>query len=377
MTLSYPIDTWFPATSPVGDRLRRLRTRAGLTQEQLSARAGIAPRTIQKLEAGQVAVPRVSTLARLAEALPVDDGPAPAQLPRAGAVFAGRAAEQDLLDCWIGAPDGAPVVVVGPAGAGKSALVLRWAHTARHDFADGQLYADLHGFDPHGPPLPPTAVLAGFLGALGVPPEAVPPGEEERSARFRSLVADRRLLVVLDNAAGARQIRPLLPGSAACAVVVSSRHRLDDLVVHEGARRLTLGGLSRAEGREVLARLAGPERAREAEHVLDACGGLPFAISRAGAHLSGGPRWTTSMGAALDGSWRALSGPAAALLARLARRPEPVVEVRSPDGPERAALDELCALHLIAETAPDRYTFHPFVREHARSAGEMRGADVF
>ena len=188
--------------------------------------------------------------------------PVPAQLPSAAAGFAGRDSDLAELDALLaGRPRWRrPVVVIsGTAGVGKTALAVHWAHRHRDDFPDGQLYVNLAGYAP-APPLPPERALAGFLRALGVPAERIPPEADEAAALYRSLLADRRVLVVLDNARSPDQVRPLLPGGAGCLTVITSRDRLAGLAVREGARLLPLGVLRPGEALAVLAAVLGADR---------------------------------------------------------------------------------------------------------------------
>src|SRR5262249_5743225 len=150
--------------------------------------------------------------------------------------------------------------VDGTAGIGKTALAVCWAHRVADRFPDGQLYVNLRGFDPAGPPMAPAEAVRGFLDAFEVPAERVPVGLEAQASLYRSILAGRRVLVVLDNARDAAQVRPLLPGSPGCVVLVTSRTRLTSLVAVEGARPLTVGLLSVAEARDLLARRLGPDR---------------------------------------------------------------------------------------------------------------------
>lgn len=162
----------------------------------------------------------------------------PRQLPATVRHFIDRTVEQDALTTLLrGAGDENTVLVStvdGLAGVGKSTLMVRWAHRVREQFGDGELYVNLRGFDPAAAPMSPSEALAAFLSALGLAPEAMPVGEDERAAQFRTLLHRRRMLIVLDNARDTEQIRPLLPGSAGCLVVVTSRQRLDGLVAHHG-----------------------------------------------------------------------------------------------------------------------------------------------
>jgi DNA-binding SARP family transcriptional activator/Tfp pilus assembly protein PilF len=173
------------------------------------------------------------------------DPPVPRELPAGVAHFTGRTSELAALSRLLGTPgDQMPGTVVisaigGTAGVGKTALAVQWAHQAAEHFPDGQLYVNLRGYDPAQPVVPADA-LAGFLRSLGVAGQDVPAEEAERAARYRSLLARRRMLIVLDNAGSAEQVRPLLPGDPACAVVVTSRDALTGLVARDGARRLDL-----------------------------------------------------------------------------------------------------------------------------------------
>ncbi|MFB7376927.1 AfsR/SARP family transcriptional regulator [Kitasatospora purpeofusca] len=340
--------------------------------------------------------------------------PRPAQLPWDLPSFIGRTAQLLAMDDHLAAPAvaGAPpptsvLVITGIPGGGKSALAVRWSHRAREHFPDGQLFADLHGWSPAGPQ-DPHAVLGAFLRALGVPAEDVPGRLDEAAALYRTTLAGRRVLIVLDNALDAEQVRPLLPGSAGCAVVVTSRDRLTGLVVREGAERIELVDFSPAEGRALLHRVLGAERVAAHEHavtrLLDACGHLPLAVGLAAARLRDRPHHDlTGLAAELaaegtrldvldaegDGpsvrlrtvfalSYRALDEPAARLFRRLALSPAvdlsaPVAEVL--DGQDAAecarVLRRLANSHLLTEHAAGRYRFHDLVRLFAAE----RGAD--
>ncbi|MCE6997882.1 tetratricopeptide repeat protein [Saccharothrix sp. S26] len=189
----------------------------------------------------------------------------------------GRGAELAWLDHQVGAARPAPVVVSGPGGVGKSALVLTWAHAHLSDFPDGQLWVDLRG---HGPdrPLTPDEALGAFLRDLGVPHAEVPQARHEREGRYRSLLHGRRVLVVLDNAASEDQVRPLLPGAG--VVLVTSRNVLPGLEVHEGAEVLNLDLLSPDQGQALLRAALGDRVDREpaARELVAQCGGLPLAL---------------------------------------------------------------------------------------------------
>ncbi|MER6155499.1 BTAD domain-containing putative transcriptional regulator [Streptomyces sp. NPDC001868] len=216
-------------------------------------------------------------------------------LPPAIGDFTGREEELARVVAGLtGEREAMPVVVVsGAAGVGKSALAVQAAHRVAGEYPDGQLYAELHGFSE---PVPPAEVLGRLLRALGADP---PEDTAERGDLFRSLVAGRRILLVLDDANGEAQVRPLLPGSATCGVLVTSRARLGGLV---GARRTDLDVLDNARGLELLTRVTGPERTPDdpreqaaARRIVELCGGLPLALRIAGARLATRRHWTPSV----------------------------------------------------------------------------------
>jgi DNA-binding SARP family transcriptional activator/tetratricopeptide (TPR) repeat protein len=224
--------------------------------------------------------------------------PVPAQLPPDVRGFTGRRAELDALDELAAASgtaaDGAgarplPIgIIAGVAGVGKTGLALHWSHRARRRFPDGQLYADLRGYDAHQEPLPPATVLDGFLRALGVPGDQVPGGLDERAALFRSVLHSRQVLIVLDNAGAPEQVRPLLPGAGTCLVLVSSRDRLDDLIARDGARLYGLGVLTQTEAGDLLSQMAGDRRIdpATADRIAALCDRLPLAVRIAAARLA-------------------------------------------------------------------------------------------
>ncbi|MCU7723950.1 NB-ARC domain-containing protein [Actinoplanes sp. KI2] len=213
---------------------------------------------------------------------------APRQLPPAPRLFTGRARElafiSDVVEAGDEEQDTATVLaIIGTGGIGKTWLALHWAHRNRDLFPDGQLYVNLRGFDPSERPLGPSTVLRGFLFALGIDPAAVPLDTDARAGLYRSLVADRRMLVVLDNARDAAQVAPLLPGSRSCRVLVTSRRNLTGLITAYGARPLVLDMFSDDESLELLTRHLGGARAAAEPHALAdirlQCAGLPLAIS--------------------------------------------------------------------------------------------------
>ncbi|WP_432829983.1 tetratricopeptide repeat protein [Dactylosporangium sp. CA-092794] len=318
-------------------------------------------------------------------------------MPAQAAHFTGRDGELARLDALLAAADPPPVVVLaGAGGVGKSALALRWAH-GQDRFADGQLWLDLGGFGP-GAPLDPAGALGALLRALGVPPEMVPPTTAERAGLYRSVTAGRALLTVLDNAHSAEQVRPLIPASAAGAVLVTSRSRLAGLVP-DGARILDLAPLPAADGLALLARAAGPERIggerAPARAIAELCGGLPLALCVAAARLAARPRLSVarvaaeladettrlaalaapegpSVRAVFDVSVRHLHPGAAALYRRLALHPgaefsagvAAAVAATIPGCPP-GALDRLLQASLLDETEEDRFRYHDLLRVHA------------
>ena len=221
----------------------------------------------------------------------------PSQLPADIADFTGRQAHLGQLRAMLAGAAAADypaamtvAVVAGTPGLGKTALAVHAAHALRRDFPDGQLYVSLHGASEQ--PVVPEEILARMLRDLGVSPEQIPAGQEERAALYRTRLTDRRVLIVLDDAQDAAQVRPLLPGSGSCAVIVTSRHRLADLA---GSRLVDLDVLGEDEARELLTAMIGEERAAAepgpVQDVLDACAGLPLAIRIAGARLTSRRGW--------------------------------------------------------------------------------------
>ncbi|TJZ50117.1 SARP family transcriptional regulator [Streptomyces piniterrae] len=328
-------------------------------------------------------------------------GAAPRLLPRPPARFLGRedrlAALTDALTDR-GTGESPLAVVAGPAGVGKTACAVQWAHLYAGAFPDGQLFADLRGFG-EGDEAPPAEILRDFLLALGTPPERVPTSAQAASALFRSLVADRRLLVVLDNARHSAQVRPLLPGGPHCATVVTSRSRLDGLVATDCARPVGLQVLGHEEGAALLGAMLGPERVAEdpaaARELVDLCDGLPLALRAAAAQLTARPRWRlarlaaalrderrrlallsaedTGIAAALRMSVARLSADDARLLSALATSADghlnaSVAAALAGYDPERTqdGLDRLAEMHLVDEEATDVYTISTLTQLFAR-----------
>jgi DNA-binding SARP family transcriptional activator/tetratricopeptide (TPR) repeat protein len=285
------LDGEHPLVEPVAAALVRALHAAGRTADALDHYAAVRRRLVEELGADPGPELQAAHQAVLAAdgppAAPADPPPRPlpAQLPADPGTFCGRDAELDRLTGLLAgpAPAAMPLVVVsGLGGVGKTWLALRWAHRHRSAFPDGQLFADLRGYDPAGGPAAASTVLRGFLDALGVAPTAVPADAPAQAALFRSLAAGRRLLVVLDNARDSAHVAPLLPGSATCAVLVTSRDRLSGLVTAHGAVPVPLAVLGPDAARDVLARRLDPARLaaepRAAADLVAACAGLPLAL---------------------------------------------------------------------------------------------------
>jgi DNA-binding SARP family transcriptional activator/tetratricopeptide (TPR) repeat protein len=340
--------------------------------------------------------------ARLAPQVPVP----PAQLPPDIASFTCRAAQLRRLDMVLaarGADDAtSPVIcaISGMAGVGKTALAVHWAHQVAGQFGDGQLYVNLRGFDPTGRVLSPAEAVRGFLDALGVAPERIPAGPAAQTGLYRSLLAGKRVLVLLDNARDAGQVRALLPGAPGCAALVTSRNRLAGLVVGENAYLLPLNPLSGTESRRLLANRTGPDRLAAEPHategIIALCSGLPLALvivaAWAAVHphvplatLTGVLRRSrglpdaldtadpaTDVRAVLSWSYAQLSDAAARLfrLIGLHRGPDLSVPAAAslagiPVNRVRPLIAELGCASLVTEPAPGRYTLHDLLRAYA------------
>ncbi|WP_405884064.1 NB-ARC domain-containing protein [Streptomyces sp. NBC_01384] len=269
--------------------VRSRRAAALLTQEELAALAAVSVRTIRNLEAGRVGRAHTRRLVVTALAdLPPQPPPAPApnavpaQLLPDVPAFTGRDTELRTLDDHLAAAT-AICLLSGPAGVGKTALAVHWGHRVRDVFPDGQLYADLRGSLPGAGPST-TDILAAFLRALGVPGNDMPQAPDERAARYRTLLAGRRVLVVLDDIASADQIRPLLPGTPRCPVLATGRGRLADLVARHGAHRIGLGPLPPGDALRLLRILVGDRVASDshgATALAERCGRLPLPLRAA------------------------------------------------------------------------------------------------
>jgi tetratricopeptide (TPR) repeat protein/transcriptional regulator with XRE-family HTH domain len=425
-----------------GELVRQRRMAVGLTQEELAERTGLSVRALSDLERGVVSRPHRSSVSVLTEALGLDlsvhdelglgaatnpddcvihgngggagNGHAgwpylvvPRQLPAVGS-FAGRTTELSMLHGvlgHVGGPRGTAVIVTvgGTAGVGKTALAMHWAHQVADRFPDGQIYVNLRGFDPRAQPMPPAEAVRGFLDALGVPAGQIPAGVDAQTGMFRSLLArDKRILLLLDNARDAEQVRALLPGSSSCLTIVTSRGELTGLAALEGAHQLALDVLSESEARQLLAmRLGNSRLAAEpgaASELIELCARLPLALAIAAARaaqpsdlplatlvaelrgasdrldaLSTGEQ-ASDLRAVFSCSYEALSQPARRIFRLLGIHPGP--DVSAPVAASLAGagvgvrqaqrlLAELTRSNLLVQHAPGRYGFHDLLRAYA------------
>ena len=328
----------------------------------------------------------------------------PHQLPAGVRHFVGRAGELDRLSAFLDevAQANAAVGIAaigGTAGVGKTTLAVHWAHRVADRFSDGQLYVNLRGFGP-GEPVEPSEAVRGFLDALGVPVQGIPVGLDAQAGLYRTLVSGKKMLVLLDNARDADQVRPLLPGSPGSLVLVTSRSQLTGLTAAEDAFPVSVDVLSQAEACELLTRRMGATGAAAQPTVIrelaDLCAGLPLALSivaaiaiaRPGlapeallAELDGGRGQldtldagdaATSVRGIFSWSYRQLSEPAARMFRLLGIHPGPDISLAAAaslaglPGPEtRTVLAELRAAHLVVEQPASRFSFHDLLRAYA------------
>jgi len=422
-----------------GERLRARRQSTGLSQEELAERSGLSIRAISNLERGRTRWPHPDSVRRLADALRLrgeargeflatadrrllrnatasavvmPDGHqaqagggqiVPRQLPGPVRQFVGRDSEIAALTGLLKSAGSAPAALVilaigGTAGVGKTALAIHWAHQVAGQFPDGQLYVNLRGYDPDEP-VPASDALAGFLRALGVPGQDIPAETSERAARFRSLLAGRRMLVLLDNAGQAEQVRPLLPGSPGCVTVVTSRDALAGLVARDGAIQMDLDPLPLAEAVGLLRALIGTrvDGDPDAAGALAArCARLPlalrvaaeFAVTRPAASLAmlageladqqrldlldAGADPRTGIRSVFSWSYQHLDAEAAGLFRKLGLHPgldldlhAAVALTAATAGQVRRVLDVLARGHLIQPAGPGRHAMHDLLRAYA------------
>ncbi|MFI7701891.1 BTAD domain-containing putative transcriptional regulator [Nonomuraea sp. NPDC049480] len=412
-----------PLREPLWARLLRVLESAGRPAEALERYETIRRRLAEELGADPSPELRQVHADLLAGGTP-PGGPAvpaggappggravPRQLPAAVDGFAGREAELAALDALLGPPHESRsrssliAVIAGTAGVGKTTLAVHWAHRVADRFPDGQLYVALRGYDPSGEAVRPAAAIRELLDALQVPPHRVPDDLAAQAGLYRSLMAGRRMLVLLDNARDAEQIVPLLPGTPGCLVVVTSRDHLAGLVMTYGAHPLTLDLLPPDEAGRLLARRLGQDRITAepaaAEQIVRRCAGLPLALAIVAARAAIHP--THPLGAlagdlrdalgALDRavdvraifSWSYETlGDAAARLFRLVAglHPGPGSTIDAaaslagvPASRVRAPLAELSRANLLTEHAPGRYSCHDLLRAYAFELCEARDAD--
>jgi tetratricopeptide (TPR) repeat protein/transcriptional regulator with XRE-family HTH domain len=432
--------------------LRRLRTEAQLTQEDLAEIAGLSPRSVSDLERGINRTARKATAELLANALGLADpvralfvatarglgpaadvlaagrgqspeeftAPGPRNLPREVPGFSGRRVElARMLD--VISPSGglgtsqspsyesdrpAEIIAIsGTAGVGKTALVIRFARQVAKHYPDGQLYVNLRAFDPSGSTVSPDDALRYLLDALAVPPQRMPADLQTRGALFRSMVDGKRVLIVLDNAHDAEQVRPLLPGSPGSLVLVTSRSQLTGLIAADAATPLRLDVLTTKEAHELLGRRLGPEvvaaEPQATAELITLCARLPLALGVAAGRAATRPGLSlaaladelrdtrnrldalevgdaaTDVRAVLSWSYEQLSEQAARTFRLLGLHPGPDVSVAataSLAGVSRrevtVALRELTRMHVVAELRPGRFAFHDLLRAYAVQQAE-------
>ncbi len=422
-------------------QLRRCRQSAGLSQEELAAQSGLSARAVGNLERGRTRWPHPDSVRRLAAALGLTGpallalletaerrlagaaaaggGPVPAaesgqsgtgqvvpqQLPTAVAHFVGRERELTALTALLNQvrrPVGAVVIsaIGGMAGIGKTALAVHWAHQVAGEFLDGQLYANLRGYDADQP-VSAADALASFLRSLGMAREQIPAETEERAAAYRSLLAGRRMLIVLDNAREADQVRPLLPGGASCVVVVTSRDALAGLVARDGAARVDLGPLPLDQAVDLLRELIGKRAVADpdaAARLATRCCQLPLALRVAAeravsrpavplADLAGelasqqqrldlldaGGDAHSAVREVFSWSFRYLDDAASRVFRLVSLHPGPdfdefAAAAMTGMTPEQTGqlLDRLARAHLIQHAGPGRYSMHDLLRGYAR-----------
>lgn len=411
-----------------GPLLRAARQRSQLTLENLAEASGVSVRAISDMERGR-SLPRPATLRELTDAMELDGdarrtllqastrrGPqVPRQLPPDLAVFRGRDSALRTVGELTSHISGADRHVVisaigGMAGVGKTSLALHFAHRVADRFPDGQLYVNLRGFEDTTQPLDPGDALGQFLGALGVEGKDMPADLEDRAALYRRRVASRSLIVVLDNARNAEQVRPLLPASPACLTIVTSRDQMSGLAALEGATLVRLDVWTRQEALAALAARIGEERCRRepqaAVELVELCGRLPLAVSVVAAQLSADPELTLSSGvrqlreslprldalsdddrrvdvrAVFSWSYQALTELAAEFFRHVCLHPGPAVSAEAAASlagvamvAARRHLRELTSASLLSRDAEGRYVVHDLVRAYGVELAELEGPE--
>ncbi|MET8676026.1 tetratricopeptide repeat protein [Streptomyces sp. NPDC004647] len=407
-----------------GDALRKRREDAALSLRELAERANYSAGYLSKLESGQRPPnPEVARacdevlgargeLVALAQAAPHKGGLGrPSQLPPGAAGFVGRIDVLSELDSLLADAEregtALALSIDGPPGAGKSALMTQWAHRVADRFPGGVLFTDLQGHTHRAQPVDPSHVLESFLRAFELSAEAIPIDISERAALFRSLVTDRRVLVLLDNAASSQQVRPLMVAAPGCAVLVTSRRRLTSLAVSTGARRVSLEPMEEQESVQLLTAVLGQTRAdAEPKAVRDLacrCGHLPLALriaaERLATHrhlpvaaavaeladpedrldrLADGEDPHLAMRPVFNASYREIDAAVARTFRLLGlfpgRRittPAAAALIGQPPGRTRRLLEELVGVHLLEEIFQDTYRFHDLLRVYAAECVEQ------
>jgi tetratricopeptide (TPR) repeat protein/transcriptional regulator with XRE-family HTH domain len=404
-----------------GTLLRRLRIEAGLTQEELAESAGISSRSVSDLERGINLTARRDTARLLADALGLTGGAraefeasargrvagtspggvagASRTLPRDIASFTGREPElRALVESAAGSGGVVGIHAIGGmAGIGKTALAVHAAHALAPRFPTGQIFLPLHGHTPGQRPVDPADALASLLLTAGVPAAQIPPGLEARMALWRDRLAGKQLLLLLDDAADSEQVRPLLPGSAGCLVLVTSRRHLTAL---EDARTISLDTLPPGDAARLLVRLAGRPNLTSTDaaitEIIVLCGYLPLAVGMLARQLHHHPTWAPadlaaelaaardrlelmtaenlSVAAAFDLSYQDLTGAQQQMFCRLGLHPGTEIDVYAAAALDDTGLDaarrHLEALYdhyLLAEPVRGRYRLHDLIHEHARA----------
>jgi tetratricopeptide (TPR) repeat protein/transcriptional regulator with XRE-family HTH domain len=428
-----------PNSPDFGGRLRICRLAARLSQEELSAQSGVSVRAIGDLERGRTRWPHPGSVHRLADALRLtgearaefvsaarrrlprdtpakpgtasDGRVAPRQLPPTVPVFAGRSNELASLSHVLTRPGGTAVITAigGTAGVGKTALALRWGHLVAAEFPDGQLYVNLRGFGPSGTPMSPGYAVRLLLEGLDVSPERLPRSEEAQLNLYRSLLVGKRMLIVLDNARDETQVRPLLPGSLTCRVLVTSRNLLAGLTALDAAHPLLLDVLTETEAWDLLEQRLGAERLHAddgaAYQLIKASACLPLALSIIAARAASRPDLSvTSIAAELTAdrglnaftagepaadvravltwSYRQLDNDAARAFRLAGLHPGSNLDPYKLAALTGMTLDQaqqaLLALTkggLIQRAGPDQYSMHDLLREYARELGKTHDSE--